>query len=233
MKKIQTNILPTEALHGLIHGYARQAKQSDASTKTLIYVDVTDRSAKDALYAILRRDVPERVVGTAYDCVVNFRGHTAPAHLPIILSGSLLHVDATRLSKYLDEIFNALGHTVQKNDTQITIYGEPEIEKLLDLMRESQFENFSAACTPELALGDSELQSNITVDNFVSMAIDPEFEKRIQAMPADTYTFGPEFIFMHYDDLHKVIQMLRRNKKNCTLHPDLYRYYFMNVICKY
>lgn len=233
MKKIQTNILPTEALHGLIHGYARQAKQPDAASKTLFYVDVTERSANDALYAILRRDIPANIVGTAYDCISNFRGHTSPAQLPVVLSESLYHISLDRLSSSLAGIFDALCRTVHTNDTQITIYGEPAIDKLLSIVRDTQFKDFLDVCTPQLACGDFDLKSNITVDNFVSMAIDPEFEKRVQEMPATTYTFGRDFMFMHYEDLHKVIQMLRRYKKNCMLHPDLMRYYFMNVICKY
>lgn len=233
MKKIQTNILPTEALHGLIHGYAREAKVPSESRKTLFYVDVTDRSANDALYSILRREIPEGIVGTAYENINNFRGHTAPAQLPIVLSESLFHIGLDRLATSLAGIFDALGRTVHKNDTQITIYGEPAIEKLLSIVRDMQFKNFLDVCNPELACGDFDLQSNITVDNFVSMAIDPDFAKRIPDSPGTTYTFGRDFLFMHYEDLHKVIQMLRKYKKNCTLHPDLMRYYFMNVICKY
>ncbi|AXG67285.1 hypothetical protein HOU09_gp241 [Dickeya phage vB_DsoM_AD1] len=233
MKKIQTNILPTEALHGLIHGYARQAKQPDAASKTLFYIDVTERGANDALYSILRRDIPSNIVGTAYDSIVSFRGHTAPPQLPIVLSESLFHISLERLASSLAGIFDALGRTVHTNDTQITIYGEPAIEKLLAIVRDTQFKNFLEVCNPELACGDFDLQSNITVDNFVSMAIDPDFEKRIPESPGTTYAFGRDFMFMHYEDLHKVIQLLRKYKKNCTLHPDLMRYYFMNVICKY
>lgn len=233
MKKIQTNILPTEALHGLIHGYARQAKQPDAATKTLFYIDVTERSANDALYSILRRDIPSSIVGTAYDSIVRFRGHTAPPQLPIVLSESLFHISLDRLASSLAGILDALGRTVHTNDTQITIYGEPSIEKLLSVVRDTQFKDFLEVCTPELACGDFDLQSNITVDNFVSIAIDPEFAQRIPESPGTTYTFGRDFMFMHYEDLHKVIQILRKYKKNCTLHPDLMRYYFMNVICKY
>ncbi len=233
MKKIQTNILPMDALHGLIHGYARHAKEPSESRKILFYVDVTDRGANDALYSILRREIPEGIVGTAYDKVNSFRGHTAPAQLPVVLSESLFHVGLERLASSLAGIFDALGRTVHKNNTQITIYGEPPIEQLLLMVRETQFKSFLEVCNPEFACGDFDLQSNITVDNFVSMAIDPEFHQRVQDMPDTTFTFGRDFMFMHYDDLHKVIQMLRKHKKNCTLHPDLMRYYFMNVICKY
>ncbi|QZE58121.1 hypothetical protein MPK70_gp245 [Erwinia phage pEa_SNUABM_33] len=236
MKKIQTNILPTEALHGLIHGFFHQAKSPEHpsdSSRSLIYIDVTDTSARNALYAILKREPSSYTHPVAYDRVGDVRGFTAPRHLPVVLSANLAHVDKPTLASSLAGIFSALSHTVHKYDTQITIYGEPQIEKLLSDVRNIQFKDFLEVCTPELACGDFDLKSNITVDNFVSIAIDPEFAQRIPESPGTTYTFGRDFMFMHYEDLHKVIQILRKYKKNCTLHPDLMRYYFMNVICKY
>lgn len=236
MKKIQTNFLPTEALHGLIHGFFHQAKSSEHpsdSSRSLIYIDVTDTSARNALYAILKREPSSYMHPVAYDRIGDVRGFTAPHHLPVVLSSNLLHVDKTTLAVSLAGMFDALGRTVHKYDAQITIYGEPEIEKLLQIVRDIQFKNFVEVCNPELACGDFDLTSNIAEGNFVSMTIDPAFEKHVRDMPATTYTFGRNYLFMHPDYLHKVIQMLRRYKKNCTLHPDVMRYYFMNVICKY
>ncbi|QZE58808.1 hypothetical protein pEaSNUABM28_00251 [Erwinia phage pEa_SNUABM_28] len=233
MKKIQHVTLPTDALNGLIHGYYHHSKTTDEFCRSLIYIDVTDRSASDALYAILKREPTKGIVPMGYDCLREARGHTAPAQLAIVLSNNLLHIDNTKMAGGVQAIFNALARTTHTNDTQITVYGEPGVSKILNIMRDIQYKEYINAPESDIVLGDFNLESNMTIDHFVHMAIDPKFEEAIRNSPATEFKLGSSFMFMHPDELTKVVRMVRRCSKICIMHPDIHRYYFENVICKY
>lgn len=233
MKKIQHVTLPTDALNGLIHGYYHHSKSTDAFCKSLFYIDVTTRGATDALYAILKREPTSGIVPMGYDTVQAARGHTSPAYLALVFSSNLLHLDEKKLTDGIQDIFNALARTTHTNDTQITVYGEPGVSKILNIMRDIQYKEYIDDPKSEVVFGDFDLESNMTIDHFVHMAIEPEFEDSIRNSPATEFKLGSNFMFMHPDELIKVVRMVRRCGKICIMHPDIHRYYFENVICKY
>lgn len=233
MKKIQHVILPTDALNGLIHGYYHHSRGTEEFCKSLIYVDVTDRSATDALFAILKREPSKGIVPMGYDGLREARGHTSPAHLAIVLSNNLLHMDTHKMSRGIQNIFKALAHTTHKNNTQITVYGEPGVDKILNIVRNFEYKDYIDAVEPEVRLGEYELESNMTIDHFVHMAISSEIEDSFKKSTINEFTLGGNFTFMHPDSLDKVVRMIRRCGKTCVMHPDMHRYYFENVICKY
>lgn len=235
MNKIQTVTLPIDALNGLIHGFWRHTKEQDVG-KALYYIDVTERAAENALYAILRRDASYGIEALGYDpTATKVRGNTSPAQVAVVLSNNLLHIDREQIGTGLNAFFQMLGRTTHTNSSTITIYGEPGVEKIMAIVRDVEYNGFMQGHVNSniLRMGPFEMGSNITVDNFVSMAIDPDFEKRVAEMPATEFCFGREFVFMHPDSLETVLHVLRRQRKTCVMHPDLYRYYFENVICKY
>ncbi|QZE59490.1 hypothetical protein MPK66_gp246 [Erwinia phage pEa_SNUABM_2] len=235
MKKIQHVVLPTDALNGLIHGFHHHSRTTEEFCKSLFYIDVTNRSAHDALYSILKRDKTLGIIPMGYDNEKDARGHTSPASLAIVLSNNLLHLDDTKMSRGILNIFGALARTTHTNDTQITVYGEPGVDKILNIVRRVDYRDYTegSGVSADVVIGDFELQSNITIDNFVSMAIDPKFEDDVRNSPATEYKLGSNFMFMHPDELAKAVRLIRRCSKTCIMHPDLHRYYFENVICKY
>lgn len=235
MKKIQHVVLPTDALNGLIHGYYHHSKGTDEFCKSLFYIDVTDRSASDALYSILKRDKTSGIVPMGYDSQKDARGHTSPASLAVVLSNNLLHLDDNKMSRGILTIFSALARTTHTNNTQITVYGEPGVDKILNIVRSVDYKDYieGAGEGTDVVLGDFDLESNMTIDHFVHMAIEPKFEDAIRNSPATEFKLGANFMFMHPDELAKVVRLIRRCSKICIMHPDIHRYYFENVICKY
>ena len=128
---------------------------------------------------------------------------------------------------------NALARTTHTNDTQITVYGEPGVSKILNTMRDIQYKEYIDDPKSEVVMGGFDLESNLTVDHFVRMAIEPKFEDSIINSPATEFKFGSNLMFMHPYALDNAVRMIRRCSKICIMHPDIHRYYFENVICKY
>lgn len=229
--KFNTVVLPSEALKGLIHGFWHHTKDATETEIALLYIDVTERSASDALYAILKRDAHRGVAAVGYNTSGYVRGRTAVPVLSVVLSNNLLHVNPESLASGLLPIVDSVLRATATHKSQVNFYGEPGVGKIISYITDAlykQFCNSSQSHTP--ALGTFDLESNITVDNFVSIAIDPEFRERVADIPGKEFFLGENFIFMHPDELDKVVRVIYTSGKRVVMHPVLHRYYFDNVV---
>lgn len=215
-----------ELFSSLIHGTHHALRNPEYGTKNSIgmaYVDITAHSAKSELFATLKKPHCDLILPTSYVDVVSVRGRTIVPNASIFLSPNLGFCEVKQMGQDLLRFLGAFSHG-SRPENKITIYHMFESDAIFNSIRDTEYDIYSASST--VILGDSELKSNLTIDNFVSIAIELGYESRVREMPAETFIFGQEMTCMDAKYLANAVSVIGRCNKRVVMHPELHRKYF-------